>query len=226
MQNYSDVFQATIDEFESPYVPGDRGDEGKGQVCARAGYKIHTTMSSATGYIAKSGGQTQYHGIAVDALTDCVDGSGADFLTDELQADGRRLIRVAYTPYATPPPGSPPPSNWVQPTEEYLTYGGPLVLKNHTAPPNPDVPPPSDPDVARFDAIDQQLARMETQQATDTAAIQQQIHDVIEDAEATLLIIAKLWLLMRRRNPPERGSHAGLMNELDAWLKTQRLSHE
>src|SRR4029434_6769577 len=108
MENWSAIFQETIDEFESPYVPGDQGDAGKGQVLVRAGYRIHTTLDVNVGYISKQPGQTQFYGVAVDALTHRLDGSGADFLTDEPQPDGRRLIRVAYTPYAIPPPGSPP----------------------------------------------------------------------------------------------------------------------
>ena len=143
MQNYSNVFQDTIDEFESPYVPGDQGDAGKGQVTARAGYKINQDFCPTVGYISKNPGQTQYHGIAVDALLDCVDSSGADFLTDELQPDGRRLIRVAYTAYVTPPAGTPPPTNWVQPTEAHLQYGGPLVLKSTPVPPPSGPTPPS-----------------------------------------------------------------------------------
>ena len=140
MYNYSQVFADTLAEFESPYVPGDQGDAGKGQVTARAGYKIFSSMNGNVGYISKQPGQTQYHEIAVDALLDKSDGTGADYLTDELQPDGRRLIKLAYTPYAPPPPGTPlPPANWQMPTEEYLHFGGPLVLKGTT--PIPPEPP-------------------------------------------------------------------------------------
>lgn len=141
MQNWSQVFADTLALYESPYCPGDQGDAGKGQVLVRAGYTIHTTLDGNVGYISKNPGQTQFFGVAVDALTDRVDGSGADFLTDEPQADGRRLIKVAFTPYAVPPPGSPPPTNWVQPTASFLDYPGPLVLRS-TTPPTP-TPPPS-----------------------------------------------------------------------------------
>ena len=142
MQNYSDVFAQTLAEFESNYVPGDQGDAGKGQVTARAGYRINKTMNSNTGYIAKNPGQTQFHGISVDALLDRSDGSGADFLTDELQPDGRRLIKLAYSVYPTPPPGTPmPPSNWVQPTDTHLTYPGPMKLKDSAPVPGPEPEP-------------------------------------------------------------------------------------
>lgn len=140
MANYSQIFQDTINEFVSPYVPGDRGDEGKGQVTARAVYKIFLTNPNM-GYIGKTGGQTQYHGIAVDACQDKSDGYGADYLTDELQPDGSRLIRVAYTAYPTP--SSPPNHNWVMPTQAMLAYGGPLVLKSDPTPEPPD-PGPDD----------------------------------------------------------------------------------
>lgn len=145
MQNWSSVFQETIDEFESPYVPGDQGDAGKGQVTVRAGYKIHSFNDQNIGYIAKNPGQTQFYGVAVDALLDQRDGSGADFLTDELQSDGRRLIKSVYVPYATPPAGTPI-TNWVQPSAEFLNYPGPLVLKSTpTPPPNGGGVKPPDP---------------------------------------------------------------------------------
>src|SRR4030095_4887173 len=126
MANYSHVFPETIDEFVSPVVPGDQADARKGQVTARAGYKIHLTNPNV-GYIGKNPGQTQYHGIAVDALTDRSDGTGADYLTDILQPDGPRLIAVAYTPY--PHQNVPPEAGWVEPTEVYLTYPGPLTMQ-------------------------------------------------------------------------------------------------
>jgi hypothetical protein len=145
MANYSQVFADTLAEFESNLVPGDQGDAGKGQVTARAGYKIHATNSNV-GYITKQPGQTQYYGIAVDALHDKSDGTGADYLTDELQADGQRLIKVAYTPYPPPPPGTPlPPSNWLAPTAAYLDYPGPMTLKG-SAPEPPDGPDDGRPD--------------------------------------------------------------------------------
>src|SRR5262245_14460840 len=197
MQNFSQVFQETLNEYESPYVPGDRGDEGKGQVTARAGYKIWSTLDPNVGYIAKSAGQTQYHGITVDALQDYY-GYGADYLTDELQPDGRRLIKLAYTEYPPPAAGAPvPPANWVQPTPAHCEYGGPLVLKSDTPDPEPEPTPTPEYDY-RFDAIDQALIALSEQLATSTGEIltrsdtntekiQTQIHDLVEDVEATLI---------------------------------------
>src|SRR4029453_14669410 len=153
MENWSQVFQETIDEFESPYVAGDQGDAGKGQVLVRAGYRITTTLDPRVGYISKNPGQTQFYGAAVDALTDSVDGSGADFLTDEPQADGRRLIRGALTPYAVAPPASPP----------------------RVAP-------------ARFGPLDAAHAEIIATSNANTEAIQTQIHDLVEDAEATFIL--------------------------------------
>jgi hypothetical protein len=232
MDNYSQIFADTLALYESPYVPGDQGDAGKGQVLVRAGYTIHTTINANVGYIAKNPGQVQYHGVACDALLDRVDGSGADFLTDELQPDGRRLIKSVFTAYATPPPGTPI-TNWVQPTADYLNQPGPLVLKTHTAPPNPDAPPPSDPDVARFDAIDEAIAGLAVQLEAATAEIlarddantekiQQQIHQLVEDAEATLIVIAKVLLLFWRDRPPRTASAQQAVDELEAWIATVR----
>jgi hypothetical protein len=149
MDNYSYVFADTLALYESCVVPGDQGDAGKGQVLVRAGYTINQTLNPRVGYVSKNPGQTQFHGVGVDALHDCGDGTGADFLTDELQADGTRLIKVAYTPYPPPPPGTPPPLNWIQPTAAYLEYPGPLVLKG-TAP--PELPDDGKPDMYPDDA--------------------------------------------------------------------------
>jgi hypothetical protein len=149
MQNYSSVFADTLALYESLYVPGDQGDAAKGQVTVRAGYTINQYLDPRVGYITKSPGQTQFHGVAVDALLDSVDGSGADYLTDELQPDGRRLIKLAYSVYATPPPGTPI-TNWVQPTAAYLEYPGPLVLKG--AAPVPVPPEDGKPDQYPDDA--------------------------------------------------------------------------
>jgi len=216
MQNYSQVFADTLALYESLYVPGDQGDAAKGQVTVRAGYRIYSTMNPRVGYIAKSGGQTQFHGVAVDALLDSVDGSGADYLTDELQPDGRRLIKLAYSVYPTPPPGTPI-TNWVQPTAAYLEYPGPLVLKGDVPEPGPEPPPVStDQILSALEDIQATLAmhtealgRIENQQAADTAAIITAIDDfrgyvvdVIEDVEQFLNKLG-LGLFLRRHRPDE-----------------------
>jgi len=225
MQNYSQIYADTLAEFESPLVPADRGDEGKGQVNARAVYTIHQTNPNI-GHIAKSGAQTAYHGLSVDAALDRSDGTGADYLTDVDVGNGMREIRVAYTPYAPPPLTEPlPPANWVEPTEEQLTYGGPLVLKSTTPPPQPEPTPPPLDYTARFDAIDQQLGVLATQadQNTQTvlAAVQQleqRINQIVEDAEATLLLVGKVLLLLWRDRPPRGKTGTQAVDELDAWL--------
>lgn len=142
MQNYSSIFQEVLAEFESNYVPGDQGDAGKGQVTVRAGLRIFQNQDSDIGYIAKTSGQTNFHGVSVDALQDKSDGTGADFLTDELQSDGRRLIKLAYSVYPAPPPGIDPKKGWVQPEERYLSYPGPMKLRV-PIPPEPIPPQPA-----------------------------------------------------------------------------------
>jgi hypothetical protein len=217
MQNFSYIFADVLAEYESLYVPGDQGDAAKGQVTVRAGYTINQQIDPRVGYITKSPGQTQFHGVAVDALLDSVDGSGADYLTDELQPDGRRLIKLAYSVYATPPPGTPI-TNWTQPTAAYLDYPGPLVLKSDVPEPGPE-PPPIDIDVvvSMLDDIQATLAmhtealgRIESQQAADTAAIISSIEDfrgyvvdVIEDVEEFVNKLGKGILFIRRHRPDE-----------------------
>jgi len=241
MQNYSQKYAEALAEFVSPLVPADRGDEGKGQVNARAVYKINQ-INPNVGHIAKSAGQTQYHELSVDACLDRSDGTGADYLTDVDLGNGQREIRVAYTPYAPPPPGTPlPPANWVQPTAEQLTYGGPLTLKADSGGGIPDptpTPPPADnaavlaridqlevATMARFDTVDASLVALQNQQATDTTAIlaavqhfEDRFNQIIEDVEDTLVDLALLLLLNRR---PERGAAAA--SSADIQKLTDRL---
>lgn len=203
MQNWSQVFADTLALYESPYVPGDQGDAGKGQVCVRAGYTIHTTFDANVGYIAKNPGQTQFYGVAVDALQDKADGFGADYLTDELQPDGRRLIKLAYTPYPTP--SVPPTTGWVQPTADMLNHPGPLVLKSTTPPPDPTPPSPS-----KDDQILSTLDDMRAQAAADKAELlarddanteksMQQIRDLVEDVEASLKKAGIILIRLKRK---------------------------
>jgi hypothetical protein len=216
MQNYSDVFAATLAEFVSPIVPSDQGDAGKGQVTARAVYTINTTRNPNVGYIAKSGGQTQYHGIAVDAALDRSDGTGADYLTDVDLGNGTREIRLAYTVYAPPPLGTPmPPSNWVQPTAAMLDYGGPLTLKEavpepEPVPPDPAPSPADDELLAGMARIEATLEQMQTQQASDTQAVLEAVDSnrarfdqIVEDVEDALHDVLLLLMLMRK--PASKG---------------------
>ena len=219
MQNYSQVFADTLAEFVSPIVPADQGDNGKGQVCVRALYKINTTMNANVGGIAKTGGQTQFNGVAVDAGLDKSDGTGADYLTDVDLGNGTREIRLAYTPYAPPPAGTPlPPADWVQPTPDWLDWPGPLTLKSDsssgTPEPGPEPPPVTDYSevLEALDELGATLATMQVQQQNDTAAIMahddantekglQQIRDLVEDVEESLMKIAVLLLLRRPEDP-------------------------
>jgi hypothetical protein len=218
MINYSDVYAATLAEFVSPIVPSDQGDAGKGQVNARAVYTINTTRNPNVGYITKSGGQTQYYGVAVDACLDKSDGTGADYLTDVDLGNGTREIRLAYTPYAPPPLGTPmPPANWQQPTPDMLEKGGPLTLK---AAPGPDpTPTPEPPDdellqalVDTLGRIESTLVAMQAQQAADTEAIlasiqsnEDRFNQVVEDIEEAATDILLLLLLDR---PAKKGKAA------------------
>jgi hypothetical protein len=149
------------------------------------------------------------------------------------------LIKLAYTAYPTP--ASPPDAGWQQPTADMLEKGGPLVLKADSGggtPPDPTPTPPATDYGPRFDAIDAQLAALVAQQANDTASIimndnantekiQTQIHDVIEDFEASAVKIGKLALLMRRINgggSRSKGNDDAALDaavaDVEAWLAT------
>lgn len=216
MQNWSQVFADTLALYESCYVPGDQGDAGKGQVCVRAGLTIYQMFDLNVGYIRKNPGQTQFNGVSVDALLDKSDGTWADYLTDELQPDGTRLIKLAYSPHNEPvPPGTPlPPLDWVQPIAAYLEYPGPLVLIDDE--PDPDPAPGPDPDIdtvlARLDVLEQQMIDLASQQTVDTSAIMDAVaevgakvdrnearfNDVVSDVEDGL---RKLGILLYLRRP-------------------------
>jgi hypothetical protein len=212
MQNWSQVFADTLNEFESTIVPADQGDAGKGQVCVRAGYTIHTVWDPNVGYISKSAGQTQFNGVAVDALLDKSDGTGADYLTDVDLGNGTREIRLAYTPYAPPPAGTPlPPTNWVEPTAEYLELPGPLVLKSDPPDPAPEPAPPDNEEVLlRLDVIEQQLVELAAAQSADTAAVltaiadfRAYVTDMAQDVEDFVNKLGKGILFIRRHRPDD-----------------------
>lgn len=207
MQNWSQVFADTLALYESLYVAGDQGDAAKGQVCVRAGYTINTTYDPAVGYIAKNPGQTQFYGVAVDALQDRNDGYGADYLTDEIQPDGRRLIKLAYTPYPTP--ATPPTTGWVQPTAAMLEHPGPLVLKSSAPVPGPEPTPPPNKDDEILSALADMRAQAEADKAeilarddANTEKSMQQIRDLVEDVE-TSLKKAGIALIIRKRRKGE-----------------------
>lgn len=212
MQNWSQVFQDTLNEFESTIVPADQGDAGKGQVCVRAGYTIHTVWDPNVGYISKSAGQTQFNGVAVDALLDKSDGTGADYLTDVDLGNGTREIRLAYTPYAPPPAGTVlPPTNWVAPTAAYLDLPGPLTLRSDPPEPGPEPPPNGTEEILlRLDVIEQQLVDAAAAQAADTAAIISAVEDfrgyvvdVVEDVESFVNKLGRGILFIRRHRPDD-----------------------
>lgn len=219
MQNYSQYFADALADFESPLCPDGTADAAKGQVTMRAGYTLHATVDSDVGFIAKGAGQTQFAGVGVDALLDKGDGTGADFLTDVDAGNGMREVRLAYTPYAPPPAGSPlPPANWVQPTTWHLEQPGPLVLKGgNTPPPDPGPTPPESDQLDRIEAsvnsLSMQMIDMQqqvlAQMAADTEKIQTQLHDIVEDAEETLRKIAPV-LLKLLRDADDDNSGGGL----------------
>ena len=145
MQNWSHVVADTLNEFESLYVPGDQGDAGKGQVLVRAGYRIYSRNRCERGLHRQVAGPDAILRRRRRCAQDKSDGTWADYLTDILQPDGRRLIALAYTPHNDAiAAGTNPADGWVQPTAAMLEHPGPLVLKSAAPVPGPEPTPPAD----------------------------------------------------------------------------------
>ena len=199
MQNFSAVYEQTLTEFQSLIVPKAQADAAKGQVNMRAGLKCFA-MDRSIGFVKKNPGQVQHAGVGVDVLMSNADGSWDDYLTD-VKVDGNdavRRITVAYTPH--PAAGAPPFPDWVQPTLAHVAVPGPLQLKSDVGPgpgPEPAPEPPSsdqyDEIIRKLDAqmelilgIDAKANALAVQSNNNTAAIQKQIHDLVEDVEETM----------------------------------------
>ena len=237
MTNYTPVYAATLNEYESLIVPKAQANDAKGQINARAGLKIYT-LNNRIGFIKKVAGQTQFHGIGVDTLKDSQDGSWDDYLTDVAVGgdENTREIRLAYTPHG--PEGSPPYSDWVQPTLLLTQFPGPLKLKSDVPEPEPGPEPTPPTDPAILDELreikvmlialsrkqDECTASIITNDNANTEKIQQQIHQVVEDAEDSVQkFLPVLMAALRAADddnsgggilPPTTGSSGGAGSQL------------
>jgi hypothetical protein len=230
MQNFSAVYEQTLAEFQSLIVPNDQADAAKGQVNTRAGLKINA-MDRSIGFIRKNPGQTQHAGVGVDTLMSNVDGSWDDYLTDVAVNATSRRIKVAYTPH--PAAGSPPYPDWVQPTAAHVAVPGPLQLKSDVGPgpdPTPEPPPSNDQYaeiIRKLDAqmqlilgMDAKMNALAVQSNNNTAAIQKQIHDLVEDVEETMKQV--LPVIACRYSAGEGGAVSGLAGLLGGLLRRSK----
>jgi|GEM_PF-6502356 len=223
MQDYRRIFTETLADFESPIVPKDQADAGKGQLLVRAGFKIYTAGDTNVGYIKKNPGQTQYLGVSVDSLKDKRDGSWDDYITDvAVEGDpNSREIRVTRT--AHPAEGTPPYADWVEPTVMYTQQSGPMKLKDRPSP-NPE---PSDAIVIKkldeiqlaLSAMDQKLNQLALQADQNTEKIQTQIHDLVEDVEDSMKQVLPL-ITCRYQADPSTGPSGGLAGTIGSTVGT------
>jgi len=236
MQNFSAVYEQTLNEFQSLIVPNDQADAAKGQVNTRAGLKINA-MDRSIGFIRKNPGQTQHAGVGVDTLMSNADGSWDDYLTDVAVNATSRRIKVAYTPH--PAAGSPPYPDWVQPTAAHVAAPGPLVLKSDVGPgpgPEPTPEPPSsdqyDEIIRKLDAqmelilgMDAKMNALAVQANTNTQAIQKQIHDLVEDVEETMKQILPV-IACRYAAGEGGGAVSGLAGLLGGLLRRSKAARD
>lgn len=204
MRNFGDVVKECFDRFEpaSTIVSTEQEGPAKAQLCRLAGYEIEKQDPNA-GYIRKILGENVM-GLSTDGILDKSDGSWADMATSHEISQGRWQIVPQWLPKTAT--GGDPTTVWVDPTLTYAMAPGPMVLKETPEPPDPGPDPVPPTDLGEVKLLILALAK---QQATDTAAIlansdentekiQQQIHDVIEDAEESMQKVLPVLLSLLR----------------------------
>src|SRR5262245_60749014 len=194
MQNYSSYVAAALARYQSPVVYADQEEPGKAQLTRAAAWDIFQ-VNPNIGLKAKTSGN-QVAGLTVDTLLDRTTGEVVDIATSRPDPPGCVTILAGWYPYA---PNPAEVVNWVAPTQELADMAGPMVPISD---PPPDPAPEPDDDqqeiMYRFDAVDVALSALSQQLATSTGdilarsdtnteKIQTQIHDLVEDVEATLI---------------------------------------
>jgi len=207
MENYGAVVQAVLaTEFESPVVTAAEEETGKAQLTRAAALAINR-LDANVGLLRKDSGN-QVYGLAVDVLVDRATGDWADIAT--AQGVGNVLVTIAA--HWLGRTGAPPAQGyWIQPTEALALAPGPMIRTSPTPGPDPgpgpgpEPPPSNDIVIEKLDAILAQLDDLRNQAAANTARIienddantqkvQEQLHQIVEDAEASGKKLLALWL--------------------------------
>lgn len=204
MQNYGSVVQAVLaTEFESPVVPAADEETGKAQLTRAAALAVNR-LDANVGLLRKDTGNAVY-GLSVDVLVDRATGDWADIAT--AQGVGSALVTIAA--HWIQRTGAPPAQGyWIQPTEALALAPGPMTRTTPGPDPGPGPgpdPPPNDTLHEQLDAILAQLDDLRNQAAANTARIienddrntqklQEQLHQIVEDAEASGKKLLALWI--------------------------------
>lgn len=221
MDNYSAIVaQVLSEDFTSPVVVAEQEEQGKAQLTRAAAWEIYK-QDSRVGMLRKTSGNN-VGGLAVDVLLDRSDGSWVDVAT----ATGVGNPTVTIKAHWLHNSGNGVPTGWVQPTLELALAPGPMPRADGSQNPNPEPepPPPDNINVAILQALEDitatqahqnvQLDKLQEQANRNTASIiakddyntekiQQQIHQVVEDAEKTLKEVVALYLVKNRPESPE-----------------------
>lgn len=219
MDNYSAIVaQVLSEDFTSPVVVAEQEEQGKAQLTRAAAWEIYK-IDSRVGLLRKTSGN-QVHDLATDVLLDRSDGSWVD-ITRATGVGNPTVTIVAQWLHNS---GNGVPTGWVQPTLELALMPGPMPRADGQIPPQPEPEPPDNINVAILQALEDitatqahqnvQLEKIQEQANRNTASIlarddyntekiQQQIHQVVEDAEKTLKEVAALYLVKNRPESPE-----------------------
>ena len=246
MQNYSAIVASTLaTQFTNPVVSAADEEAGKAQLTRAAVYEIAKTDPNV-GLRAKTTGN-QVAGLSVDTIVDRTTGQVVDIATSRPEAAGQVRILPGWYDYGPNPSEIP---SYVQPTAALAAFPGPMPRTGVDPGPGPGPDPGPCPDddvvIRMLDDITQMLtdqgaalADLRGQQAADTARIierddantekiQQQIHQVVEDAEHTLQELLPLLLLLLRPEDPalkakgKKGDAADAASQLHAWLAQRK----
>lgn len=214
MQNYASVVVNVLaTQFTDHVVSSADEEEGKAQLTRAAAWEI-AQQDPSVGLCEKRSGN-QSHGLSVDTIVDRITGELVDIATSKPEGAGMVRILPGWYQYALNPADA---QKYVQPTAMLAALPGPMPKASPAPGPGPSPQPPAD--TSELNAkLDQVLANQEAarnQQAADTARliensnantekIQSQIHQLSEDAQATLKKALALYLANREPGTPPPG---------------------